>query len=247
MGAAKNVADGDLTSTITLRSDDEMGSMAETLNQMIRTLNEAFTKIAGVSETVYAHARQLSSSSDVLMQGTKQQSRQIDQVVTSSSEMSQSIIDVARNTSDASEATRQAADIAREGKVIVEESVEGILGLVKSIESISETIEGLGMRSSEIGEIVTVIEDIADQTNLLALNAAIEAARAGEQGRGFAVVADEVRKLAEKTSNATGEIAEKVAMIQEETGRTIAAIKEGNEQGGHAVNAASKSGASLES
>jgi methyl-accepting chemotaxis protein len=189
----------------------------------------------------------MSESSDVLLNDSEMQSIQINQIVSSSSEMSQSIIDVARNTSEASEATRDSTDLARKGKEVVESTIEGIMKLVKSLENVSETIEGLGMRSTEIGEIITVIEDIADQTNLLALNAAIEAARAGEFGRGFAVVADEVRKLAEKTSGATGEIAEKVNMIQSATGNAITAIQEGKVHGNEAVHAASNAGESLQS
>jgi methyl-accepting chemotaxis protein len=247
MEAAHEVAGGDFTIGISLRSKDEMSAMAESLNRMISRLNESFGKISGAAETLSTHALKMSESSDVLLNDSEMQSIQINQIVSSSSEMSQSIIDVARNTSEASEATRDSTDLARKGKEVVESTIEGIMKLVKSLENVSETIEGLGMRSTEIGEIITVIEDIADQTNLLALNAAIEAARAGEFGRGFAVVADEVRKLAEKTSGATGEIAEKVNMIQSATGNAITAIQEGKVHGNEAVHAASNAGESLQS
>jgi methyl-accepting chemotaxis protein len=197
VAAAKEVAMGDLTHTVGLESRDEMGIMASELNSMLEKLNHAFTAISGETERVFSYAENLSDSSDDLMKGSKEQKMQVDQVVTASSEMSQTIIEMAKNAADASEATKGSFEAAQNGSNVSEQTKEKIVNLVESVSEASKSIARLGKSSEEIGDILSVIQDIADQTNLLALNAAIEAARAGEHGRGFSVVADEVKKLAE--------------------------------------------------
>ncbi len=233
--AAGHVAEGDLTYEVKVDSGDEMGRMAEELNRMLGRLREAFCRITGDIEAISSHAERLSTSSDNLLQGTEQQRSQVEQVVAASSEMSQTILDMAKNASDASEATKTSNEMAKAGRKTVHQTVESIRRLAESVGEASRTIEDLGKNSREIGEIVSVIQDIADQTNLLALNAAIEAARAGEQGRGFAVVADEVRKLAEKTARATEDIAEKIKTIQTVTEDSVSVMERGRSLAEEAV------------
>ncbi|GBE34225.1 methyl-accepting chemotaxis protein McpS [bacterium BMS3Bbin06] len=225
--AAVQVAGGDLTHTVRLNTGDEMGKMAAELNKMLANLRDAFCGIAKDVETTSSHAERLSGSSEALLSNTEQQRSQVEQVVAASTEMSQTILDMAKNAADASEATKDSYDMARTGKEVVHHTVDSITRLADSVGDASRTIENLGKSSKEIGEIVSVIQDIADQTNLLALNAAIEAARAGDQGRGFAVVADEVRKLAEKTARATEDIAEKIKAVQVETKDSVSVMEMG--------------------
>jgi methyl-accepting chemotaxis protein len=153
-------------------------------------------------------------------------SRQLsEQLSVSMEQMSQTVIDIAKNANDAGEMSKNASKNAGEGNKIVDSTVNGMNNLANIVKETADIINGLGTRSTQIGEIIGVINDIADQTNLLALNAAIEAARAGEQGRGFAVVADEVRKLAERTSRATGEISDMIAKIQTETQLSVSIME----------------------
>jgi methyl-accepting chemotaxis protein len=227
VNAAKQISTGDLTRNIEVDSQDEMGSMAKGLNSMIDNLRSAFHDIVFSIQTMTADTSGLTDLSKKLLNGAEQQRARGEQIAVSSNEMSQTTVDMAQNTHDASEATRVSSDTAAEGKAIVDQAVESITNLADSVSEASETIGGLGKNLDEIGEIVSVIQDIADQTNLLALNAAIEAARSGEHGRGFAVVADEVRKLAERTANATDEIGTQITAIQNESRNSIEIMEKG--------------------
>ncbi|NOZ69125.1 MAG: methyl-accepting chemotaxis protein, partial [Deferribacteres bacterium] len=244
--AAEQVAGGDLTHTINVNSKDEMGNMAERLNGMIKNLRDAFNKIVVSVETMSADTEGLSNLSKKLLQGAEQQRTKGGQVADASSEMSQTILDMAKNTAEASEATKSSYDTAMNGKEIVNATVESITRLAGSVSEASKTIEGLGKNLDEIGEIVSVIQDIADQTNLLALNAAIEAARSGEHGRGFSVVADEVKKLAERTAKATDEIAAKIGSIQKESKTSISIMEKGETLAEESVANAARAGDSLQ-
>jgi methyl-accepting chemotaxis protein len=159
--------------------------------------------------------------------GTEQVSAQSGMVATAGEEMAATATDIARSSNHAAEGARQANDLAVNGTSVVQETIKGIQQIAMRVKDSAIAVENLGRRSDQIGEIVGTIEDIADQTNLLALNAAIEAARAGEQGRGFAVVADEVRALAERTTKATKEISDMIKSIQNETKSAVDAMNHG--------------------
>lgn len=223
MNAIENT--GDLTTKIEIHSQDESGQMAEAFNSMMEKFHGIITDIHASADQLASSSEELSASAIQIADGTKQQAMKATQVSTSSQQMSTTVIEVARNVQGAAEAAKAASDVAVTGGDIVARTIDSMNVISGNAKESSQIISSLGGRSREIGNIINVINDIADQTNLLALNAAIEAARAGEQGRGFAVVADEVRKLAEKTMTATKEIGSMIKAMQEEMTRAIASVE----------------------
>jgi len=236
---------GDLTVKIQAASTDENGQMAETFNRMMDRFHGVVREIHASVDYLASSSGELSAAATSIAGGSTSQSARAAQVATASQEMSSTIAEITRSVSCAAEAAQAASEVAENGGRIVVRTIESMDGISKTAKESSCIISGLGGRSREIGSIITVIEDIADQTNLLALNAAIEAARAGEQGRGFAVVADEVKRLAEKTMKATKEIDTMIRAMQDETGKAIASMENEVSAVGAGARLAEEAGASL--
>jgi methyl-accepting chemotaxis protein len=240
------VAAGDFTKRIDVDSKDEIGRMAGSFNQLIDKLNGILREVAANSTRVAAAATQLHSNSEQMATGAEEVASQVGTVATASEEMAATSQDIARNCHQAAERGNQATRATSTGAAVVEETVQGMQKIADRVKTSAQTMASLGERSNQIGAIIETIEDIADQTNLLALNAAIEAARAGEQGRGFAVVADEVRALAERTTRATKEIGDMIKAIQQETKTAVGAMQEGVQEVEAGTGRAAKSGEALQ-
>jgi len=224
-GAAERIAANDLTVEVSPKSDkDVLGNSFKTmtgnLTGMIRQLGQ------NADELVTA-ATEIASSAEEMSRGANDQNEQMGQVSSAIEEMTATIVESSKNAAEASDGARGASDTASSGGKVVSETVQGMQRIANVVRESAESIQKLATSADQIGEIIGVIDDIADQTNLLALNAAIEAARAGEQGRGFAVVADEVRKLAERTGKATGEITDMIKGIQTETKEAVQSMETG--------------------
>jgi methyl-accepting chemotaxis protein len=244
---AAAISKGDLSGApIIVSTNDELGELAGAINTMQQSLRETISSVSASAERIATASEEFSATAAEQAQGAETQKDQTHQVATAMQEMSSTVQQVSDNSNKAAEASRNAADTARRGGTIVEDTLTKMRAIADSVGQTAKKVQELGKSSNQIGEIIGVIDDIADQTNLLALNAAIEAARAGEQGRGFAVVADEVRKLAERTSKATKEITQMIENIQTETKSAVEAMQSGTKQVELGVESTTKAGSSLQ-
>ncbi len=244
--SAQRMAEGDLSTSPAVRGTDELAVLGRAFAGMVGRLREIAGELKRVAAQTHGEAGRISSSAQTLDEAARNQRDQINQAASALEEISATVGVVAQHAAEAATATQSASAVAQTGRDRVAELVEGVDRLAGRIEEAARIVQGLGRRGEEIGEIIQVIEDIADQTNLLALNAAIEAARAGEHGRGFAVVADEVRKLAEKTGKATAQIGEKIRAIQDETRHTVDTMEAGAAEARTVSGAGADAGQALE-
>jgi len=222
---AHKIAEGDLTARIETMRADETGQLLGAMQNMLENLQRIIGEVKAAATNMASASHELNANSELMSKGAGEQAGRALQVASASEEMSQTILDVAKNTSSIEISSTETAKLARNGEKVVDSSVHKVKAISETIEASAQLIRSLGDRSNQIGHIIGVINDIADQTNLLALNAAIEAARAGEAGRGFAVVADEVKKLAVRTSNSTSEISSMITSMQKEVHEVVASME----------------------
>ncbi|HTX99509.1 MAG TPA: methyl-accepting chemotaxis protein [Bacteroidota bacterium] len=241
----EKMAEGDLTARVTGDYRGDHARLKDSINSVADSLERALKDVAEAVSAAASASNQISSSTEELAAGTQEQTSQAAEVAGAVEEMAKTILENSRNASETANVAKEAKVNAEAGGQVVADTVKGMRRIAEVVGQSAETVKELGKSSDQIGEIITVIDDIADQTNLLALNAAIEAARAGDQGRGFAVVADEVRKLAERTTKATKEIAGMIKKIQQDTHGAVTSMRVGTQEVESGIALADKAGVAL--
>lgn len=245
---AELVANGDLTSHLDYNrfSEDEIGTLARAFGRMQQNLRTLVQELTSAVEQLSSAAEEVSTIAEQSAQGQQRQQSEITYLATAMNEMSSTVNEVARSTTQAATAAQQANHEAVAGGGVVNETLQAIQRVANEVELVTRVVQELDQDSSRIGVVLEVIRGIADQTNLLALNAAIEAARAGEQGRGFAVVADEVRTLAKRTQQSTQEINSIIGTLQQRGKEAVQATQAGQQMVGLCVQRAEQAGHSIE-
>jgi len=244
--AAEKLAEGKLDVDLYVDRKDEFGDQAVAMKTMVEKWRTIVSDLLHASDSVAATSAQLSSSAGQMSKGAGQQAERAHQVATAAEEMSQTVVDIAQNATNIAATATQAAATARDGGQTVGEAVREVKEIADTVGESAGHIASLADLSKKIGDIIGIINEIADQTNLLALNAAIEAARAGEHGRGFAVVADEVRKLAERTTGATSEVSGIIREIQTKVTSAVSSIDHVSTKVEKGVDLSSKAGSELQ-
>lgn len=238
--------EGNLTHRLPVEGKDELADLAVSFNAFVATIQDLVKQVAAATAQLAAASEQLSATSLETTQEVRRQQSETDQVATAMNEMTATVQDVARSASEAARSAQQTDEQASAGKDVVRLTIDSIQSLATEVEDAAGVIQRLSSHSEEIGKVLDVIRGIAEQTNLLALNAAIEAARAGEQGRGFAVVADEVRTLASRTQASTQEIQGMIEGLQGNAGKAVEAMEKGRVQARDSVEQAGRAGESLD-
>ncbi len=227
---AESIAKGDLTRTVEVSGQDEATRLSEALQRMQENLRQTIRQISDSSIQLASAAEEMTTVTEQGSLTLQQQNSEIEQAAAAVNQMTAAVEEVARNAASASTSARQSSEAANLGNQRVAETLEAIRSLSVQVQETEAQVQGLAQQAVDISQVLNVIRAIAEQTNLLALNAAIEAARAGEQGRGFAVVADEVRALAHRTQTSTLEIEKMIASIQNGTGSAVQAMQASNSQ-----------------
>ncbi len=246
LDAAENIAEGNLTRPIKVDGDDEAGRLLRAMHKMQEKLRDTLQRISGSATQLASAAEELNAVTDESARGLTQQNNEIEQAATAVNEMTSAVEEVARNAVSTSEASKNATTSAGDGRDLVQETVSAIERMSGDVQGTATLIGALAEESRDIGKVLDVIRGLADQTNLLALNAAIEAARAGEAGRGFAVVADEVRALAHRTQQSTSEIERMIGSIQAGTEQAVDSMRNSTERAESTLNIAKGAGISLD-
>ncbi|MBH3429274.1 methyl-accepting chemotaxis protein [Pseudomonas alkylphenolica] len=244
--AAERIAEGDLTRRIEAQGQDEAARLLRAMAKMQNKLRDTLQLIAGSATQLASAAEELNSVTDESARGLQQQNNEIEQAATAVTEMTSAVEEVARNAVSTSEASKEATRSAGDGRDLVLETVNAIERMSVDVQGTADLIGNLAEESRDIGKVLDVIRGLADQTNLLALNAAIEAARAGEAGRGFAVVADEVRALAHRTQQSTSEIERMIGSIQGGTEQAVNSMRNSTERAESTLNIARGAGLALD-
>src|SRR5215471_4674082 len=245
LAVINQVARGDLT----LRgkvTNDALGNVADSVNYMLDNFTKVLERVRKAAMEVTACSNNILVAADQMQAGATQQDQEITNTSSAVEELTVSMKQVSNNAEASAEAARRALDAAEQGNRAVRDTLDGMQRIRASVQATAKKIKSLGDRSLEISEIINVINDITEQTNLLALNAAIEAARAGEAGRGFAVVADEVRKLAEHSRSATKDIAALIKAIQAETNEAVVVMEDGTKEVESGATLADQAGRALD-
>jgi methyl-accepting chemotaxis protein len=246
LDAAETIAEGNLTRPIKVHGTDEAGRLLLAMQKMQEKLRDTLMRISGSATQLASAAEELNAVTDEGARGLAQQNNEIEQAATAVNEMTSAVEEVARNAVSTSEASKNATASAGDGRDLVMETVNAIERMSGDVQSTADLIGNLAEESRDIGKVLDVIRGLADQTNLLALNAAIEAARAGEAGRGFAVVADEVRALAHRTQQSTSEIERMVGSIQGGTEKAVSSMRHSTERAESTLNIAKGAGLALD-